>query len=76
MVTKSPSKLWSQLSFSSFGISREAKALRRSEDSRPPKLSWGLNCGRYKALGDIAEAKSSSQLSSPRKVSILEQIKF
>ena len=45
--------------------SSDAKALSLSEESMPPKLSWGRRCGNLRALGEIAVAKSSSQLSSP-----------
>lgn len=44
--------------------SSEAKAFSLSDESLPPKLSCGRRWGRCSALGDIAVAKSSSQLSS------------
>lgn len=45
------------------GPSNEANAFSFSAESIPAKLSCGFKCGRWRALGDIAEAKSSSQLS-------------
>ena len=62
-TVRSPSKLSSQFD-SSVTVSKEAKALSFSEDNKPPKLSCGRRWGSCRALGDIAEAKSSSQLSS------------
>jgi hypothetical protein len=44
--------------------SSEANAFSLSEESIPPKLSCGRRCGNLSALGEIAVAKSSSQLSS------------
>lgn len=65
IVTSSPpSKVPSQFSESSRCPSIEAKAFSRSPESRPPKLSCPLICGRWRALGEMAEAKSLSQLSS------------
>src|SRR6478735_1996551 len=64
IVINSPSKSSSYELLSFLPSFTEAKALRRSLDSRPPKLSCGLRCGSCSALGEIAVAKSSSQLSS------------
>ena len=60
---RSPSKLSSQLSLAP---SLDAKDLRRSDDCATPKcrFSGALLRGSWRALGDITEAKSSSQLSS------------
>lgn len=62
-VCKSPSKLSSQLS-RTLVSSMEANCLSLSADSIPPKLSCGLRWGRWRALGEMEVAKSSSQLSS------------
>lgn len=59
-VAKSSSQLLAMFRHSSM----EANCFRRSLESRPPKLSCGFRF--CKALGEMAVAKSLSQLSSPR----------